>query len=116
MIEWTFYSENALKCVNKLLESFDDIVIAEFWDNNFKLKIKKNQNVNSIGFLFGLIEDQKSECFLAEYSICQTSLEQIFNKFASETDQEVLKETTKKEIRVTKEFIQSLQGSDMKFK
>ena len=52
-------------------------------DNNFLFKMKKLENENkSIGFLFGLFETHKDECFITEYSIDQTSLEQIFNKFA----------------------------------
>ena len=44
---------------------------------------KKEQNTKSIGFLFGLFESEKDECHVTEYSIQPTSLEQIFNKFAS---------------------------------
>ena len=43
--------------------------------------MKKNQDTKSIGFFFGLFESNKSECFVTEYSIRQTSLEQIFNMF-----------------------------------
>ena len=43
--------------------------------------MKKNQDTKSIGFFFGLFESNKSECFVTEYSIRQTSLEQIFSMF-----------------------------------
>ena len=43
--------------------------------------MKKNQDTKSIGFFFGLFESHKSHCFVTEYSIRQTSLEQIFNMF-----------------------------------
>lgn len=92
---------------------FEDVSIVEFWDNNYKLKIKKNSlrveknmiNGFSIGFLFGFFEDMKIPCNLSEYSICQTSLEQIFNRFASEADEEVLLESAKKEIKITNELL-----------
>jgi hypothetical protein len=44
----------------KLIHFYEDIVIAEFYDNNFKLKLKSpSQNLvrNTIGFLFSLFED-----------------------------------------------------------
>ena len=43
---------------------------------------KSKSNNYSIGFFFGLYEESKEECFITEYSIQQTSLEQIFNKFS----------------------------------
>lgn len=59
VIDWIFYTENALKCLGNILNYFKDIFISEFWDNNYKIKIKKNSSNNStIGFLFGLLEDQ----------------------------------------------------------
>ena len=103
-----FYTENALKCIAKTLKNFEDITIIEFWDNIFKLKIKKNSSNNSIGFLFGLIEDQKLECFLSEYSISQTSLEQIFNKFASESDKEALQLNANRELKMSNDFLKHL--------
>lgn len=56
-----------LKCINKLLDHFDAVVISEFWENNFKLKIKKSNNMSvTIGFMFGLIEDQVKIFFILE--------------------------------------------------
>lgn len=111
-MEWIYNTDNTLKCVDRVLNHFDHVVIADFWDSNFKLKIKKNESQNySIGFIFGMIEDQKVDCCLAEYSISQTSLEQIFNNFASQSDQEVLQENTNKEIKVNREFISTYLNS-----
>ena len=45
--------------------------------------MKKSNDTKSIGFFFGLFESGKEENFVTEYSVQQTSLEQIFNKFAS---------------------------------
>ncbi len=59
VLDWIFYTENCLKCLGKISNYFKDIYISEFWDNNYKIKIKKNTSNNStIGFLFGLLEDQ----------------------------------------------------------
>ncbi len=59
LLDWAFYTENFIKCVDKLLNHFDEVIISEFWENNFKLKIRKdNKSLITIGFMFGLIEDQ----------------------------------------------------------
>jgi ATP-binding cassette subfamily A (ABC1) protein 1 len=38
--------------------------------------------------MFGDIEGNKAAIGIQEYSICQTSLEQIFNQFASQQEEE----------------------------
>lgn len=48
------------------------------------MKIKRGDF--SIGYLFGLIEDSKTEFEISEYSVAQTSLEQIFNNFAASAE------------------------------
>ena len=83
LINWIFYVENAIKFVEYGKDNFSKIIIEENMDNNFLFKMKKLEDDNkSIGYLFGLFEEHKEECFITEYSIQQTSLEQIFNKFA----------------------------------
>ena len=111
LIEWIFYTENFLKCSNKTLNYFDDVYLIEFSENNFKLKIKKNSDANrnpTNGFIFSLIEDIKPECFISEFSISQSSLEQIFNKFANEFGEKVIEGNKMKEMKITKDLIQSL--------
>jgi len=81
LISWTFFVENALKFIRKAEKYFENIILTEFIDNNFLFKMKKNQDTKSIGFFFGLFESNKSDCYVTEYSIRQTSLEQIFNMF-----------------------------------
>ena len=110
LIQWTFYTENFLKSVNKILDYFDDVSLIEYFDNTFKLKIKKNSDAKknpTNGFLFTFIEEIKKECNISEYSISQSSLEQIFNKFALEIGEEVLQRNSKKEMKLTKEMIRS---------
>ena len=65
-----------------VLPHFKEVILSEFIENNFLFKMKKGENTKSIGFFFGLFEQHKEECFVTEYSIQPTSLEQIFNKFA----------------------------------
>ena len=81
--------------------------------------MKKGPNTKSIGFFFGLFEKHKEECFVTEYSIQPTSLEQIFNKFAEKQIKEQNKdknkvneiqqvEKTKYEILVDDELLQKI--------
>lgn len=92
----------------KINKNYEKITIVEFWDNNFKIKVEKNNSGNNIGFLFGLLEDLKPECSLAEYSISQTSLEQIFNYFAMQNDETVLNYNKAKEIPVTADLLANI--------
>jgi ATP-binding cassette subfamily A (ABC1) protein 3 len=81
LLSWIFFVENSLKFIRNADKYFENIILTEFIDNNFLFKMKKNQDTKSIGFLFGLFEKNKNECYVTEYSIHQTSLEQIFNMF-----------------------------------
>jgi ATP-binding cassette subfamily A (ABC1) protein 3 len=83
LLNWIFFVENAIKFIRKGKDYFEEIILAEYIENNFLFKMKKGNNTKSIGFFFGLFEESKEECNVTEYSIQQTSLEQIFNKFAS---------------------------------
>ena len=94
MISWTFFVKNALKFIKKAKNYFESIILTEHIDNNFLFKMKKNNNTKSIGFFFGLFENNKDNCHVTEYSIQQTSLEQIFNMF--EDKQRQLKLANKK--------------------
>ena len=55
--------------------------VLEHYNTYFKLRIPKADK--SIGFVFGLIESTKSSAQVSEYSISQTTLEQIFQYFAN---------------------------------
>ena len=83
LLNWIFFVENAIKFIIKGKKYFDEIIISEHIENNFLFKMKKEHSEKSIGFFFGLYEESKESCFVTEYSIQKTSLEQIFNKFAS---------------------------------
>ena len=81
LVSWIFFVRNALKFIKKAEKYFEIIILTEHIDNNFLFKMKKNNDTKSIGFFFGLFESNKDDCFVTEYSIQQTSLEQIFNMF-----------------------------------
>jgi len=83
LLNWIFFVENAIKFIKCGQKYFKEIILSEHIENNFLYKLKKKDDSKSIGFFFGLFEQSKEECHITEYSIQQTSLEQIFNKFAA---------------------------------
>ena len=73
LLSWIFYIQNAIKFINSGKNNFEEIIIEENMENNFLFKMKKkNENNKSIGFLFGLFETYKDECFITEYSLKET--------------------------------------------
>ena len=110
LLSWIFFVENALKFIKKAENYFENIILTEFIDNNFLFKMKKNQDTKSIGFFFGLFESNKNECYVTEYSIRQTSLEQIFNMFEEKKRKEYnrINEEKKEEIIIDKSVYNAL--------
>lgn len=119
LISWTFFIKNALNFIKKSEKYFESIILTEHIDNNFLFKMKKNNNTKSIGFFFGLFESNKDNCHVTEYSIQQTSLEQIFNMFEDKQRQanlankennndQVVEEEIKEEIIINDEVYKAL--------
>ena len=120
LISWTFFVKNALTFIKKSERYFESIILTEHIDNNFLFKMKKNNNTKSIGFFFGLFENNKDNCHVTEYSIQQTSLEQIFNMFEDKqrkanlankqnnNDQLIEEEIQKEEIIINDEVYNAL--------
>ena len=119
LLNWIFFVKNAFKFIQNAKVYFEEIFLSEHIENNFLFKMKKGPNTKSIGFFFGLFEKHKEECFVTEYSIQPTSLEQIFNKFAKDRiDEQNSKknnkniiqqeEEVKNEILVDEELIQKV--------
>ena len=112
LINWTRYVTCAMKMIKVVLPHFNEVILSEFIENNFLFKIKKSNNSKSIGFLFTLLEKEKDACEITEYSIQQTSLEQIFNKFAENQGktEEDIKNTEKVEnnININEKLVSDL--------
>jgi ATP-binding cassette, subfamily A (ABC1), member 3 len=53
-----------------------------------KLRFEVPSKGHSLAGLFGAIEDVRGELFIEDYSVSQTSLEQIFNGFAQQQEEE----------------------------
>jgi hypothetical protein len=72
LLNWIFYTENILRCLKHIKITFNEIYISEFVENNYKIKIKKNlESKTSIGFLFGLLEDQVNFFLLILFYKCR---------------------------------------------
>jgi ATP-binding cassette subfamily A (ABC1) protein 3 len=82
---WIYYLNNFFGIVSIILDFFPEVFCVDYSDNNFIISIKKEVD-KSIGFLFGLIEDNKEKYNIEQYDLKLTSLEQIFNKFAREKE------------------------------
>jgi hypothetical protein len=68
-----------------LKNKFASLEIIEHFGASWKLKASRDNY--SIGFLFGMMEDIQKEFSITEYSVIQTTLEQIFNNFALQGNQ-----------------------------
>ena len=110
LISWTFFVNNTLSFIKNAQPYFENIILSEYIDNNFLFKMKKNSNTKTIGFFFGLFEKNKDKFYVTEYSIQQTSLEQIFNMFEGQQRKKYQKEEEeeKEEILINDEIYNSL--------
>ena len=90
IIIWIYYSSSVLSLIKLIKEHFEEISITDFKDNNYIIRIKRNKNKGekTIGFLFGLIEDNKKNFNIGQYFLQYSSLEQIFNDFAKGENRE----------------------------
>ena len=83
--EWVILENIGSKILNWLKAEFGFVRMIEHYGSYYKFKIENNKEQTwSIGNIFGRIEGVKEELRIFEYSLSQTTLEQIFNMFASE--------------------------------
>ena len=82
---WIYYLKCVLNMIKIIKEYFNEIFCVDFGENNFLFNVKryKTKEEKSIGFLFGLIEENKDKYNIGPYFLRYSSLEQIFNKFAN---------------------------------
>ena len=62
--------------IESLCRDFVNVEVLEHYGNYMKLRVERLDK--SIGFLFKLIEELRDEHQLEDYSVSQTTLEQIF--------------------------------------
>ena len=66
--------------IESLCQEFVNVEVIEQYGSYMRLRVERHNK--SIGFLFKLIEELKEEHQLEDYSVSQTTLEQIFQGFA----------------------------------
>lgn len=81
LVQYLFVQIYGMRTIQRLAGVFENVELLEQCADFYKLRVPRQQI--SIGFLFGLIEDIKSDNNISEYSVAQTSLEQIFQQFAN---------------------------------
>lgn len=82
-VEFINVERPGLALLRQLAQDFDYIVLIEHYGNSYRIKLPTFNE--SVGVLFGLFEDRYKEMYhIEEYSVNQTSLEQIFNNFAKQ--------------------------------
>ena len=82
-VTFIYIQTNGFKFIECLAGLFDQVEILEQCSDFYKFRVPKEQR--TIGFVFGTIEDKKGEFCISEYSVSQTSLEQIFQNFANQS-------------------------------
>ena len=73
VLRWAHIEYCGLELVIKLDKIFGECQMVEHFSNRFNLKVARNKN--SIGFVFGVMEELKEEFSISEYSATQTTLE-----------------------------------------
>ena len=76
LINWVHSIEEGSKLIKVLVSIFEEVELLENYGGYYKLRVTNKSK--SIGYLFGLIEANRDLCGLTEYSVGQTTLEQIF--------------------------------------
>lgn len=80
LLRWAHIEECGQKLIKFLESKFKEFELVEHYSNSYTFKVSRD--AQSIGFVFGMMEDVKARFNIQEYSASQTSLEQIFNIFA----------------------------------
>ncbi|POM80715.1 ABCA1 lipid exporter [Phytophthora palmivora] len=66
----------------------DQVVVMERQNDFARFKVRSHNNEVKLSKMFALVEDVKTKMHIREYSVSQTTLEQIFNSFASQQEEE----------------------------
>ena len=82
-LNWVHLQKNGAGFFKELSNKFNRSAQIENFNNSFTFKASRDDQ--SIGFVFGMLEELKQKYSIQEYSVSQTSLEQIFNIFARES-------------------------------
>lgn len=76
LMEWVHNMKYGMRVVRTFARDFGQVTLLEQYSDYFKIRFAMLDK--SIGFVFGVIEEKKDSFGIAEYSVSQTTLEQIF--------------------------------------
>jgi len=79
LVEWILMETDGIKLKAFLKKNFGDMTVIEHFQSFFRFK---TESKIVIGKFFGSLEENKQELNVLQYSIRQTTIEQIFNNFA----------------------------------
>lgn len=86
--DWWIGEARFLSLSQYIRNSFDSVELVERHSHQSRFKVQSNSKGTDLGTVFELIESQKHNLHIKDYSVSQTSLEQIFNQFASQQPEE----------------------------
>lgn len=73
LLEWVHVMEHGMLIIQSLAKVFGSVEVLEQYGESWKLRVLRHDK--SIGFVFGLMESNKKDFYIAEYSASQTTLE-----------------------------------------
>jgi ABC-type multidrug transport system ATPase subunit len=82
LLAWLIIERTGDLVMDFLRENFEEVKVEEHYLTFFKIKIVNDEDT-SLGGIFHLIEINKKKLKIAGYSLSQTTLDQIFNRFAN---------------------------------
>lgn len=83
---WLSLETSGFRLLRSLCDLFPSgVTVLEHYSDYYRLRLERGA---SLGQLFGLVQSHKQRGLVSEYSVAQTSLEQIFQNFAKECAQE----------------------------
>ena len=91
LANWWFFESAYDDACKFLLQNFGNFDVREHQISKTRFEIETNDangTKRQLSTLFDLLESQKVALRVQEYSVSQTSLEQIFNQFASQQEEE----------------------------
>ena len=96
---WWLLEYNFDRICESLIQAFGTVILRERQSTKLRVEVSAAEPSGStsanqppvmrkLSTLFGFIESRKEQLCIQEYSISQTSLEQIFNQFAAQQEEE----------------------------
>jgi len=93
LMEWILNEKNGQKLKGFFEKHFEGTALIEQISTFYRFRISSNI---SIGTVFGTIEENKTNLGITQYSVRQSSIEQIFNMFATNSQPEPSKKHPQK--------------------